>query len=138
MSVARRSRGWQSKQADGGTDKAAPSSSARLREGSAMQFKGPTARASCIPLLRAQIWQGDRETDGQAVFLCSHLPCAQILALFRATWRVGVLGERQPYVALHCPVTRTCSHPPLSGGPPEGEYMYQRKGGSFPIFLLFL
>lgn len=139
MSVARRSRGWQSKQADGGYDKAAPGRSARLREGSAMQFKGPTVRASCIPLLRTGIWQGDRETDGQAVLLCSHLPCAQILASFRATWRVRVLVKRQPYVALHCPAASdTHVQPTISEcwPPPEGEHTNQRKGGSFAILLL--
>lgn len=138
VSVARRSRGWQSKQADGRYDKAAPGRSARLREGSAMQFKGLTVRASCIPLLWTRIWQGDREADGQAVFLCSHLPCAQILALFRATWRVRVLGKRQPYVALHCPaVCDTHVQPPFPGcwPPPEGEHMNQRTGGSFAILL---
>lgn len=133
MSIARRSRGRQSKQADGGYDKAAPGRSARLTEGSAMQFKGPTIGASCIPLLQTQIWQGD---DGQAVLLCSHLPCAQILALLRATWRVGVLGKRLPYAALHCCAACDTHHSSLSGGPSGGEYMNQRKGGSFPILLL--
>lgn len=67
-----------------------------------MQFKGPTVRASCIPLLRPWIWQGVWGSNGQAVFLCSHLPGVQVLALFRATWRVWVLRMRQPYAALQC------------------------------------
>lgn len=133
MSVARRSRGWQSKQADGGYDKAAPGLSARLREGSAMQFKGPTVRASCSPLLQTQIWQGDRDTDGQAL-ICHVLKSWHCLGLPGESGCWGRDSLMLLSIAL-LPVTCTCIHPSSSDGPSRGG-VHEPKERSFPTLLL--